>query len=286
MKETYNVFTAFLDVLEVKHTLSFANQSFNEHPHKKNMYGLSKLLTDYGVENAATRVEDKEKDIYEIETPFVAQFSGDFVAVNKVDSENVSFLWKGSKHVLTAAKFIEAWTGIVLLAQTSDKSIEPDYKKHRKTEYIDLLKKTTLLSACSFVALLGYIYQQHYINVGLTLLLLINIAGLYISWLLLLKQMHVGNQYADKICSLFKQSECNTVLETEAAKLWGIFGWSEIGFGYFLTNVWILLFAPSWITYIALINLLTLPYTFWSVWYQKIKAHQWGCDIYMMLFQK
>ena len=67
-------------------------------------------------------------------------------------------------------------------------------------------------------------------------MLLVNMVGVYISWLLLQKQMHVENRYADKICSLFKQKDCNNVLETKAAKLFGIIGWSEIGFSYFFNQ--------------------------------------------------
>jgi hypothetical protein len=63
-----NTFVAFLELLEVKHTKLFSEQYFNEHPHKYNLYGLSKMLTDYGIENAATRIADKENNITEIET--------------------------------------------------------------------------------------------------------------------------------------------------------------------------------------------------------------------------
>ena len=136
-----NIFVSFLELLEVRHTKQFSSQYFNEHPHKYNLFGLSKMLRDYGVENVATRIQEKENDISEIQTPFIAQFSGDFVAVHKVDAKNVSFQWKGAPHDLSVAKFIEAWTGIVLLAESSEKSIEPDYSKHRKTEQIELLKK-------------------------------------------------------------------------------------------------------------------------------------------------
>ena len=80
-----NIFVTFLNLLEVKHTQLFSDQYFNEHPHKYNLFGLSKMLLDYGVENAATRIQDKENDITEIQTPFIAQFSNDFAAVHKVD---------------------------------------------------------------------------------------------------------------------------------------------------------------------------------------------------------
>ena len=121
------------------------------------MFGLSKMLRDYGVENGATQIQDKENDISQIQTPFIAQFSGDFVAVQKVEPENVSFLWKGSNHVLSVIKFIEAWTGIILMAETSDKSIEPDFKKHRKTDLINVSKKITFLAACGLIAVLGHV---------------------------------------------------------------------------------------------------------------------------------
>ena len=79
MKKYQNVFVAFLDLLKVKHTSDFSNKYFNEHPHKYNLFGLSKMLSDYGVENAGTRIEDKEKDIFNIELPFIAHIGSDFV---------------------------------------------------------------------------------------------------------------------------------------------------------------------------------------------------------------
>ena len=275
MGKTKNIFVAFLDLLNVKHTKSFSNQYFNEHPHKYNLFGMSKMLSDYGVENTGARIKDKEQNISEIETPFIAHFGGDFVAVDKVESDNVSFLMKGSQHILSVEKFNEAWSGIVLLAETSEKSIEPDYKEHRKTELLNSLKRISFFSTIGLIALLAYINQSFYTNIGMSLIILLSLAGIYISWLLLLKQTHVQSQYADKICSLFKQKDCNDVLESKAAKLFGIIGLSEIGFGYFSANILLILFSPTLLPSIVLINILTLPFTFWSVWYQWAKARQW-----------
>ena len=275
MRNTKNAFVSFLDLLNVKHTKSFSDKHFNEHPHKYNLSGLSKMLSDYGIENAATRIPDKENNITEIETPFIAHFGGDFVAVYKVEPENVHFYLKGSQHNLSVEKFNEAWSGIVLLAEPSEKSIEPDYKEHRKTELLSSLKKISFFSAIGLIVLLTYIHQSLYTNIGISILILTSLTGIYISWLLLLKQMHIQSQYADKICSLFKQKDCNNVLESKAAKLFGIIGLSEIGFGYFSTNVLLILFSPTLILSIVLINILTLPFTLWSVWYQWAKAKQW-----------
>ena len=76
-----NILANYLSLLGVRYTESFSGQYFNEHPHKRNLFGLSKMLSDYNVENGAIRIEDKQNDIQEIQTPFIAQFGGGFVAV-------------------------------------------------------------------------------------------------------------------------------------------------------------------------------------------------------------
>ena len=275
MSKRQNIFISFLELLKVRHTKEFSNQYFNEHPHKYNLFGLSKMLSEYGIENAAIRITNKEQDLPEIQTPFIAPFGGDFAAVHKIKPDKVSLLWRGSEHELPVAKFIEAWNGIALLAEPPPTSIEPNYREHRKTELLGLLIKALLFSAGGFILLLTYLKSALYTTIGLSLLLLINLTGIFISWLLMLKHLRIRSQYADKICSLFKQSNCNSVLESSAAKLFGIIGWSEVGLGYFATNVLFLLFAPSLVAYIALINIATLPYAFWSAWYQYAKARQW-----------
>ena len=270
-----NVFVTLLELLKVKHTQEFSNRYFNEHPHKYNLFGISKMLSDYGVENAGTRIVDKENDLPNIELPFIAFWGGDFIVVYKLDSNKVHY-WRNGKSLSTPInEFVGAWSGIILLAETTSKSIEPDYLEHRKKEVFAIALKTVIILAGVLFFGFAYFYKSVYSNLGISLLLLINLIGAYIGYLLVLKQMHIQSQYADKICSLFHQSDCNNVLESDAAKLWGVFGWSEIGLGYFASNVLLLLFSPESVSLIAILNIFTLPYSFWSVWYQKVKARQW-----------
>jgi len=275
MKRAQNPFVAMLDLLNVKYTQEFSNKLFNEHPHKYNLFGLSKMLSDYGVENAGTKIADKENDLCRIEYPFIAHFSGDFVVVYKIEASKVHYIWNGKEISITVQQFIQSWSGIILLAEKAPDSIEPDYQEHRKKELWGIAQKSFLILAGVLIFGITYTTRSLFANLGVSLLLLVNLIGIYIGYLLILKQMHIRSQYADKICSLFSKSDCNNVLETDAAKLWGIFGWSEIGLGYFTANVILLLFSPQTIFLLAVINIFALPYTFWSVWYQKTKAHQW-----------
>ncbi|MDR0864404.1 MAG: hypothetical protein LBO74_05665, partial [Candidatus Symbiothrix sp.] len=270
-----NVFTSFLKLLGVKHTNEFSNKYFNEHPHKYNLFGLSKMLSDYGIANAGTKIQDKETDLFNIELPFIAHLGSEFVVVYKIDTDKVHYLWNGKNISIPVDDFLQAWTGIILLAEPNSNSIEPGYKEHKKKELLNSIQKYLLLFAGSLLLVLTGIKNSLFTNLGLSLLIILNLLGIYIGYLLVQKQLHIHSKYADKICSLFSKSDCNNVLESKAAKLWGIFGWSEIGLGYFVANVLIFIFLPSFVDWLALLNILALPYSVWSVWYQKFKAKQW-----------
>ena len=270
-----NILTSFLELLNVKHTKSFTNKHFNEHPHKYNLYGLSKMLSDYGVENNAIRIEDKEKDLLNIPLPFIAHTGSDFVVVYKIDKDDVSYIWNGKPITISVSQFIQMWSGVVLLAEALPHSKEPNYTENRKKELFTIAQKGILALVGILIFGLTYVNQKLFSDLGISLLLFVNLTGIYICYLLVLKSVRVHSQYADKICSLFSKRDCNNVLESPAAKLWGVFSWAEIGFGYFIANVLLLLFFPQTVFLVAILNIFTLPYSFWSVWYQKVKARQW-----------
>ncbi|MDR3218979.1 MAG: hypothetical protein LBU22_08410, partial [Dysgonamonadaceae bacterium] len=182
------------------------------------MFGLSKMLSDYGVENAGTKISDKEHDIFEIQTPFIAQFGGDFVPVYQIDSEKVQYIWKGKTTAMAIDKFLDAWSGVILLAEPAENAGEPAYKTNQKTELLHAAQQYLLLSATTLLLVLACITNNLFTNPVPTVpivLTVLNLSGIYISYLLVQKQLHIHSQYADKICSLFKQHDCNNILESK-----------------------------------------------------------------------
>lgn len=274
-KNTRNVFTSLLSELNIKYTTTYADKLFNEHPHKYDLYGISKILSDYKIANTGIRVNDKEKDLYDLAVPFVAHISNSFVTVSKVAKDKVYYRWDDKDIESDTRQFIDLWSGIVLLAKPDESSIEPNYHKHRRGELFQQLLKSIWIIAVVMILALISLKNHVYANTGSILLIILNLVGAYIGYLLVLKQINVQSSYADKICSLFKQGDCNNVLESSAAKFLGLIGWSEMGFGYFITNIFLLICMPSSLEYVAAINLFALPYSFWSVWYQKFRAKQW-----------
>jgi hypothetical protein len=48
-----------LELLGVKHTKEFSNRYFNEHPHKYNLFGISQMLSDYGIEKHKAWIQSR-----------------------------------------------------------------------------------------------------------------------------------------------------------------------------------------------------------------------------------
>lgn len=272
--EVNNVFTSFLQQLNVKHTRSGSSKLYREHPHKYNLFGLSKMLSLYGVDSKSVKLNNK-KEILLLETPFIAHISNDFVTVYRLTSKKIYYIWKGKDITISIEEFNKIWSGVILVAETNINSGEHNYKENRFKELFELIQQYLLLTSICLLIVLTYISKSIFNNIGLSLSLFINLVGVFIGYLLVLKQVHIQSSYADKICSLFKKNDCNNILESSASKFLGLIGWSEIGLGYFISNTIIILFLPHLIYYLSIINICILPYSFWSVWYQKYKAEQW-----------
>lgn len=282
---TENTLTCILSLLNVKYTDKYANTYFNEHPHKYDLFGLSKMLNHYGVCNKGIRIDHKE-DIHFLEAPFIAHIGRDFVTVKKITREKIWYYWRQKELIVSAKDFFDIWSGVVLMVEADESSAEPDYQKHRKEELATYVPKVLLVLAA--IVLIGRGSHQNGIcqHWGLCLSLILNLLGVFISFLLVQKQINIHSNMADKICSLFSSSDCNDVLSSPASKFLGIIGWSELGLSYFLSNMFLILFIPELLSYQALLNMLGLIYSFWSVWYQKYRAKAWCplCLLIQLLF--
>ena len=285
-KAESNNFTVLLDALGMAYSRKFARKMFEEHPHKNNMFGLSKMLFDYQIPNEGAMLQNAN-EVTSIEPPFVTQFENDLVVVEKITNKEVYIFGRGREITVPIENFREGCSGAVLVAEPDNNSIEPNFKENRRAEWLRNFFKITLITAVVTGILFTGIKSDIYLNPGLIIILSINSVGIFICYLLVKKQLHLSSDVADKICSMFnKNSDCNNVLQSKASKLFGLIGWSELGLGYFVSGTLFVLFFSSLMPYISLLSICALPYAVWSVWYQKVRAKQWCplCLIVQILF--
>ena len=58
-------------MLKIRHTKTFSNSFFGEHPYKYSLFSLSKMLSDYKVKNAGIRLNKDELEALGV--PFKSQ---------------------------------------------------------------------------------------------------------------------------------------------------------------------------------------------------------------------
>ncbi|MDR0207420.1 MAG: hypothetical protein LBI45_09225 [Bacteroidales bacterium] len=270
-----NIFTLFLDLLDVKYTKQFADKSYFEQPNNTNLYGLSKMFDLYNIPNEAFKADDKKEVLEKLPPPFVVHIDNNLGLLANINEENVKIILDGETINTSKERFLEYWSGIALIAEANEDSAEPNYKNNKREEVIKVLKKCGLVVTFLILLVAAYIKKESYQNIGVNLLLLANLFGIVISFLLLQKDLNILNRASDKLCTMLRSSNCNSKeFEKSASEIFG-FKWSEIGFAYFTSNILLLLIMPTFIFYIALANLLSLPYTIWSILYQKFKIKQW-----------
>lgn len=276
-----NFLCTYLSLLKVKHTQSFTTRHFDEHPYRYTLFGLYKMLAEYHISSVAMRLENHD-ELHKIKTPFIAHADSEFVIVKDIQKDYFICHWRDHQVRIAPNEFKKMWSGIVLITETNNEAVEPDYSLHRKAEFIEKFPFYCLLLLLIFTYIMGLIVHNTWQTLPFILSFFTVSAGMFVTFLLMLKQLHINSRYAHKACFLFSKHDCNDVLESEGSRLFGVISWSELGIGYFSSNFLLITFFPYLLPYLALINILALPYSFWSIWYQKFKIKQW-CSLCLMV---
>lgn len=274
-KKSATLFTAFLAALDVPHTQFYSDRRFATMPFNS-LFGLTRLLREYGIDSRGLELADKQQ-ITDLEVPFMAQKSDSFVVVTNLDSSIISYVdEEGIVHAIRPlGEFIGEWTGVVLQAFPAEDSSEPDYQVHRVTQTGRGIMRALWLPVAMALIVLAMALTGGWKSPAVVMGVVVNIAGLGVSYLLLQKQLGIKSHVAEKMCGAVQAGGCDDVLATDASKFFGLFGWSEVGATYFGVTLLALLMFPDYEPWVALFNVFCLPFSFWSVWYQRYRAHAW-----------
>lgn len=270
------LFTRFLTALQVPHTQSYSDAQF-EGMTFKSLFGLSHLLLDYHVPNEAYEISDKS-EFAKLTPPFLAQTADGVVDIVKAinhDAATVTFDSNGKVMTKPLDDFIKYWNGVVLLAYPCADSCESDWKCHRLQEIVAASTRWILLAAILLAVVYFFVTRGLWRQVSTTLIFLLDCGGIYLSYLLMLKNIGVKTSAGDRVCGVLQKGGCDDIMSMKVSKLFGVISWSEVGLGYFSVSLLTLLLFPHLDGALALFNACCLPYTVWSITYQKFVAKRW-----------
>ncbi len=251
----------------------------DKHPDYPSLLAISDVLNNFAIENSAYRVEHNQ--LFNVPCPFIAHThlnGGDFVLINKIEDDTVylsSEKWE--KHEMRPGELLKIYNGVVLTA-------EPGAARASSKTFSSFLtdiKLPLVITGLLLISISGLVFNAHYFNSyswQIALLTLFKTAGLVTSVLLLVQSMDSNNPLVQKLCQSGSKTNCKTILSSKAAQVFEGLTWSEVGFFYF-TGTWlVLLFGGHSIfllQVLAILNIVSLPYTIYSIYYQARVAKQW-----------
>jgi len=279
--------TRLLGLLGVPVTNTTLQKDLLEHPDYPSLLSISDVLTRYGVENIS--IKSNMEKIEKLPLPLVAQLNGAqgrqtvFTVIKKTTEKNIECLAPEKNKWISLSKdeFTNRWTGIVMLTEATEGAGEKEFLKKRKEEKRQNTGSILILLALPFIASIAAFFA--FSNAGVSAILpvvflFITLIGCFTGALLLMHEIGQHNPLLQQLCGAGKKTNCNAILQSKASKIAGI-PWSHIGFSYFMGGLLSLLFLgvtnPQTLFLIAWINILALPYTIFSIYYQWRVAKQW-----------
>jgi uncharacterized membrane protein len=280
---------AFLKLLKVKVTSTTINETLQNHPNWPTLLCIADSLNKWNIPNGAGKIEPDA--ISELPVPFIAYTNNrehPLTIVTIIEDTTITSLSKNYANPIIQTKedFIKSWTGIYLIAEPTQQSGEKEYEKNKREAFINKLIPVSLFV---IVSLFSFLFLYRTINnnfnafavstTGIYLQYFLLLAGVMVTSLLLWYEIDKSNPLLQKVCTGIAKGNCNAILTGKQSKVFNWLSWSEVGFFYFAGGLLVLLFAgnnlSNAIFMLAWLNILALPYTVFSVYYQWRVAKQW-----------
>jgi uncharacterized membrane protein len=240
---------------------------------------LRQALAQWRVDSLAVQLP--AQDLAEVPLPAIAHLhSGNFVLLTRAEAGRVVYQdVKGNTIKASLTDFDQAWSGKLLLAEAQAQAGEPTYRQSRYQEQLALARNITC-----WVLLVALFLWPVWLAVNSAAWAILvwwvsKVAGLATSILLLLSQLAPNQGLAKRLCDLRPGISCQNVLTSQAATWFGFLSMTDLGLLYFGSGV--LAICLGWLAniqvlpWLALLNLLALPYTVFSIWYQWRVVKSW-----------
>jgi uncharacterized membrane protein len=271
----------FLKQLKVNVNNTTVNETLQNHPDWPGLLCITDSLNKWNIPNGAGKIAIDKID--ELPVPFAAytlDSESPLAIVTQINGETLQVCQKDYNTPITQTKedFIKKWDGVYLIAEPNEHSGEVNYAANKQKEFLKSLIPAlaiVALTAFSFLLLNKIAGATAFSATGIYLQYFVLMAGVIVTSLLLWYEIDKSNPLLQKVCTGIVKGNCNAILTGKQAKVFSWLSWSEAGFFYFAGSLLTLLFVPNSIILLAWLNILALPYTIFSVYYQWRVAKQW-----------
>lgn len=272
-KSSKNVLPHLFSYIKLKFNSWYLDDLINSEPDSNSLVGIVNILDNYKVDNLPVKLSFDE--VEKLDLPFVTQLinSKDEVifVTHNADGKIKYVNDRGKDKTIYADEFSKLWVGIILMIEKTEQSKEPNYQSNTLKDYF--YRARIPFTIISFITILIYSFIQNLKSVDVNFFLAVTLfgltfIGLLVTILLLIQSVDKNNLFVSKFCSILTKNGCDTILQKDASKLWGLISWSEIGFVFFAGYLFNVSFVLKSFPLMFMLTICCIPFTFWSVYYQ------------------
>lgn len=256
--------------------------NLKEHPDFPSFLSFQYILKREGVDCIAlkTNIEQLRDELPKPVLVHVVTNTDLFLLINQVDSAQVHIINEhGTIEREGIENFSKMWDGNAMI-------FDSDIIKPRSITFQEkillLLSKARIpfIITVLIMAVIYNIFKNYELReTNNFLFLLFSAIGVLFSVLLLVENLDEHNPLVKKICTSGKSKKvnCSSILNSKDAMFIGLFSWSDIGFVFFTFLFIINLLLYNNIAHLttSIVSMMSFPYVFYSITYQKFVARSW-----------
>lgn len=241
---------------------------FKSSPYFPSLRAMTGILDHFAITHIAAEVARDEDTISQLPTSFMAHLVNDrFVLILRKEEKLTVFFDDGTKRQMAKDKFLEIWDGVILVLEENPQ--KSSFSVSKVQQYF--VPIAILVVVATAISLNGTVFAA--VHSFLCLL------GGLVAYLIVKHELGRGGKLVDAVCSGGgERINCNDVLKSKGAMVFGRYSFGQIGLSYFimLSVGWLFtsLYSLSSIPIIQL-TLIALPFTLYSVLYQLLAVKKW-----------
>lgn len=264
----------FLKKYKIDVNSTVLHNKLSEHPYFPSLLSISDVLTSINVRNSAYKIDiDSLKENFG--NPILVYLNagaGIFCILNKIKKGRFQVVTQiGDIKWLSEKQFTEDWGGVILNLNLANEHEKPsEFPGNTYPLYL----KYIIAASWGFVTFYFLQNQIPELSLSTQVLLLTNISGLSISWLLLLQHLNKNNLLVQQLCQSETKEGCSMVLNSNTAQLTSWLSMADAGVMYFSGSILVILLVKS-PTLIHFLSLAAPLFSFYAIYLQAFVIKQW-----------
>lgn len=265
--KTLKIIYKWLNQANYKISLTQLQRQFLSHPDVGTLSSITDTLNDFKIANQAAQIE--AASLNQLIEPFIAfiknQQIEQFVLVSFTQNNSFS-IYNGKDETFTLSfnEFAKIFGGIIIAID-----------KQAKTVYDFSYFVRFIIPYVLIVALCVILFLQMPFTISNVLFEILTLAGCTFSTLLFAHTLGIKNDFLNRFCTISKNSSCNSVLQSDAAKINKYVSLTDAGVIYFSFQLLSQLILKPDNSLLYAIGIVAATFSFYSVYQQAIVIKRW-----------